>query len=738
MSPSIAIQDLLNPMQHPPVAIPISSLLNPAPQNAAPVENQSVNTSSERTVLHNNYKLTRKTTLSVVYRYPVDAILEYPETGVDGGEVVGHLFAMKEDAWFSPSRDFAYSRGEPSGKAKETVTVPLLVDSVTGEPVPCITRHATCLGVKVCPYSDLQDAQNPHSSPTRSQVSQRCSASADEASSEILPSNMERLALRRGYPDVQNRCEGRLVYSLSFEGTPYIKVLRGFVNRRRRGEYEPLEEYRAACPYFLVTSKGPHSHPIPLPEKTPTTVKVELGKLFKKLGVDLADIMPRKFLRHPIVQLYLSARYPFLRNPMLSDLHISLSNRSHLKVYLDTAKKTHFPEGTGWKGLLHIKTQQDQLLEPIDRYIRFMKEIDSMDSEDTEEEDEDVCEDQGQPRPSDSEALKIVICMTSSASKRLVEAQHLQSDIGFKRIVGFYESEIASVERYSNTSITFCRVYLTRQTAQAHLIVLREINKILVSDTGRGLRWRHIHGLNVGDYDNVILNWVVDQHRGQAKEKIRTLGGRAGQNWVLDKETSQFAFPGMCWEKSFIPMDIWQARRRESNIVEVVHANVNLEGKWCTLVGGMYKGKHYDLLKQQVLANRENFGIRESYSTKHSYENALRNVKRQSPVRGRKRKLGQEDAKIEGHNRKITELLNKSQLLYEEAKRRYDIAYPSINTSSPSPPALVAAYQKAQASYEKARVAFRKQATVGEGLIVTLQSQIFEVSEQLQIPAEVA
>lgn len=58
----------------------------------------------------------------------------------------------------------------------------------------------------------------------------------------------------------------------------------------------------------------------------------------------------------------------------------------------------------------------------------------------------------------------------------------------------------------------------------------------------------------------------------------------------------------MCWEKSFIPLDIWQARRRESNIAEVVHANVNLEGKGCTLVGGMYKGKHFDLLKQQVLA----------------------------------------------------------------------------------------------------------------------------------------
>lgn len=116
-------------------------------------------------------------------------------------------------------------------------------------------------------------------------------------------------------------------------------------------EYEPLEEYRAVCPYVLVTSKSPHSHPIPLPEKTPRTVKTELGKLFEQLSYDLADITPRRFLRHPIVQCYLSTRFPLLHNPMLSDLHISLSNRSHLKVYIDSAKKTHLPQGTGWKGM---------------------------------------------------------------------------------------------------------------------------------------------------------------------------------------------------------------------------------------------------------------------------------------------------------------------------------------------------------------------------------------------------
>lgn len=125
-------------------ALPIGDLLNPMPPLSALGEVVSINLSTNRTVIHNRYKLNRKTTLSVVYQYPVDAILEYPKTGLEDKEVVGHLFAMRPDAWVSPARDFAYSRGEPSGKARDTVTVPLLVDCTTGEQVPCTTRHNTC------------------------------------------------------------------------------------------------------------------------------------------------------------------------------------------------------------------------------------------------------------------------------------------------------------------------------------------------------------------------------------------------------------------------------------------------------------------------------------------------------------------------------------------------------------------------------------------------------------------
>ncbi|KAJ3771677.1 hypothetical protein FB446DRAFT_789369 [Lentinula raphanica] len=510
-------------------------------------------------------------------------------------------------------------------------------------------------------------------------------------------------------------------------------------------EYEPLEEYREVCPYVLVVSKGVHSHPIPFPEKTPISVKVELDALLRRLDVDLADISSRHFLRHPIVKSYLAMRFPLIQNPMLSDLHVSLSNWSHLKVYIDAVKRECFPAGTGWKGLLYLKEQQDLNLSPDEHYVRSL--------------------------------LK-------AGSQRFSQAQYLQSDIGFKRVIGFYEFEIASVDENTNTSVTLCRVYLTRQTAFAHLQALKEINRIITSDVGYGLQWRHIHGSAVDDYDGHILNWVVDQHRGQAKglglfvqqlaqavprkqdfhqllrsvqelspyehlrrfltlctthfsrnirkcavppevrnlmrsldcirhdnwdetlSDIRRLGGRAGENWVSDKEQSKFAFPAICWEKSYIPLEIWQARRRESNVVEIVHANVNLEGTQCTLVGGVMKGKHFDVLKQRALQSRELLGIRESYSSKHRFENEIKNLKRR--VHSRQRNFYEEDKKIEAHNVRISELHTK----WHEAKRRLLLLSGEGEGSSERTRTL----QNAQAAEDKIRERFAKQVKVGEGL----------------------
>ena len=115
-------------------------------------------------------------------------------------------------------------------------------------------------------------------------------------------------------------------------------------------------------------------------------------------------------------------------------------------------------------------------------------------------------------------------------------------------------------------------------------------------------------------------------------EKIKTDGGKVGSGqdiilqllnillnnfqkylaWVHDKIHSKFALPGICWQRSFIPIDIWQAGDNTSNVIESLHFDVNSEGKRCTLVGGMQAGHRFDLLKiwtLQVSSNHYNWDL---------------------------------------------------------------------------------------------------------------------------------
>jgi len=116
--------------------------------------------------------------------------------------------------------------------------------------------------------------------------------------------------------------------------------------------FEPIEEFRQVCPYVLVTIQGPHTHPIPLPTKTLTNVKEKIFGLLDNLAEDLADMTPRRFIRHPTVKAYLRTMFEGVPCPTLSDLHISLANRSHLDAYILQAKEIYFPSGTGWKGVI--------------------------------------------------------------------------------------------------------------------------------------------------------------------------------------------------------------------------------------------------------------------------------------------------------------------------------------------------------------------------------------------------
>lgn len=67
----------------------------------------------------------------------------------------------------------------------------------------------------------------------------------------------------------------------------------------------------------------------------------------------------------------------------------------------------------------------------------------------------------------------------------------------------------------------YSRVYLNRQTAAAHQLILEKIEAIVFEDTGELIQWRHLHAIDLND-NSGILHWAADQHGGQAKGEVRS------------------------------------------------------------------------------------------------------------------------------------------------------------------------------------------------------------------------
>ncbi|KAF8078916.1 hypothetical protein FPV67DRAFT_1690345 [Lyophyllum atratum] len=512
--------------------------------------------------------------------------------------------------------------------------------------------------------------------------------------------------------------------------------------------YEPLAEYRIKCPFILLVALGSHPHPVPLPQKTPPVIRAEIMALLDKLGGSLADLTTRRFLRHPVVRAHLTARFPSISSPLLSDLH-------------------NFPYGTGWEGLLHLKKVQDETLQPEDHYIRKAFTIDGETMAVHEEDDRHV--------PGGSQDVRFVICMTKEASRRLQDTQYVQSDIGFKRVVGFYEFELACFDRIRNMSVVFCRIFVTRQTAAAHQLLFEALDDIVKIDTGRNLRWRHIHASSLDETNGLLLQWGADQHAGQAKglglylqkiaeqyptkydlhephrllkdlspyehlhrvfrlcyvhfmrnirgcsvtedvrnlmrglwcmshndwentlNKIQTLGGKPAIDWVQNKVTSKFAFEAICWERSHIPKAVWISGDSTTNLVESVHANVNREGVGFSLLGAVKTGQWFDALSMKALQDFESTGIRPSYQSGHPTERATRGVKRKC-IRIRKALL--KVSKHEAEAVRYTEALSRTDMRVEP-QRHAD---------------LTQNLAKSQTALEKARDAYTKVVAGGKGL----------------------
>ncbi|KAG6818704.1 hypothetical protein H0H93_002634 [Arthromyces matolae] len=846
-------------------------------------------------IISHKIQINRTTTLGTLYTYPHSTLVEYPETGTDGHKV-GHLFYLDPDPAnrHNPCNAFAYSRGRPDGKspAGKRLYCELLKDG-EGNKVPCRETHATCQGLKVCPYADKDELCTPHTSASRDQL---CAQLQHEMThSEFSPNRSLREKTLAFYVAVQthgcgappfettstqhnhersslvrqkNRasrghirkstCDGNITLETLPNGKIYIrcehynihtnrdhlinyeaggglydtayltalfwndtlqlkiieesdategygplvscstvynvtqnKVMCPSVHRNSAGDleyaemqhlpcaakfkvYEPLPEYQAKCARILVICQGEHAHPIPIPTKTPPGIRTLLFELFERLDDDLADLTPRRLLRHPIAIDFLRSQRPDISNPSFVDLHSSLANRDHIRSYITQAQDTYFPLGTGWQGevydlysqrlfakvrfsaVIDLKSKQDMDLD-TPPYIRFIEEVLDLDGDEAD----DVT---GDP-------FRVIICMFPDSSVRLRNSKFVQCDIGFKRIVGFEEFELGGLDADTRTSIVYCRIYLNRQTATAHQYIFKKIDQIVLHDTGSSLKWRHLHARSLDDDYTGILQLTADQHGGQAKgfglylvsiaqtltgkhdlhephrllsdlspydhlrrifrlcavhvmrnikttkvsdvvkERMRSLicvehpnwnttlteiirdGGKAGNDWVQDKLRSQFAFAGICWEKSYIPREIWQIGDSNSNIIEGLHADVNREGISCSLLGGVCKGRRYDLFKLKTLKVHNITSIRPSYSHNHPIDSTARKLRRKA--QSRHKSLQSEDNNIETKNQR----LQSAYQTQAQAQRRLEAAGYSAHQAQSSNHGVV---EKAAKSYQKA------------------------------------
>ncbi|KAJ8093771.1 hypothetical protein PM082_009631 [Marasmius tenuissimus] len=499
--------------------------------------------------------------------------------------------------------------------------------------------------------------------------------------------------------------------------------------------YEPLEDYRVQCPYVLVICSGVHRHPISLPTKTPPRLRNQLFKVFCDIGEDLADLTVRGLLRHGVVHSYLKQLFP--QNPLASlyDVHSSLANHEHLAYYIKTARGLYFPHGTGWKGALHLYHLQTERYPVEAHYIcRFIEFTD----------EPGIMDDDGDDEPAPPEGHRIIICMAPGASALLQQAQFLQSNISFKQVQGWKEFIIAGCDRELNSTVVYCRAYVTGESAALHLRLFDAIEELVVEDTGLPIRWRHLYANSNDDEDQngLMLLWIADQHGGQAKglglhmqriaqrlpnrrdlfqphrsvaelswsehlhrvfrlcsvhvhrniqecgvprtvkEAMRSLvcmahddwegavgiikeeGGKKGIDWYENKVNSKFALEGICWERSKVPKAVWIAGDRNDNIVEGAHSNINLEGKGCSLVGGMEKARRYDASRLASIKLTQDAGIRRSYASGLPVDNASREIKRK--FAGDHKQLEKEDDLIRQHNQK----LNKAQERFNKAREK--------------------------------------------------------------------
>ncbi|KAG2110340.1 uncharacterized protein F5147DRAFT_772592 [Suillus discolor] len=418
-----------------------------------------------------------------------------------------------------------------------------------------------------------------------------------------------------------------------------------------------------ACPRILVLCTNPHSHPPPLPVKTPPPLIDVFHKLVSLMKWKLADATPRRiYLDTAFVEglhRVLDWQFPDGRDAMLQDLHPSLANLDHVCCLINITRSMKYPSGTGFEGARRLANEHASL--PLEqRYVRCAE---------THVIERGV-------------EFKLVVCMTSQMSSHLIQAKRLSIDTSFKRAQGWQEFEIESWDSEHCRSVVSARAFTTSQSAKAHLILFQQIFDIASADTGQSFSFHHIHGFgceiviadshkgqglglgmycvqlsrsistscthephrrvsDLGPYDHLrrfyrlcvahfkrnvhalrthvldevysaMLSLATCEEHPDIQRTFNTIrrGGPKAAAWLKDKlEGTKFALPALYQPMSLIPLALWKASPSTTNGKEQAHHNAYREGVHLTLLAGIMKGMKFDQGATSSMNVHATFGV---------------------------------------------------------------------------------------------------------------------------------
>ncbi|KAJ8457091.1 hypothetical protein ONZ45_g18455 [Pleurotus djamor] len=157
------------------LSLPVDSLIlsNDGTESAGPVGELTNGTSpglvyeppracrfTKDELLHKKNYVNRQMRLTAIVEHPVGVVVEYPETGGNPNEVIGHLFHV-DPLHPHPKADFQYSLGD-AHNAHTDVHCGLLVNDDDGNPAFCTRLRTSCRGIKICSAGRSRQLE-PHS-----------------------------------------------------------------------------------------------------------------------------------------------------------------------------------------------------------------------------------------------------------------------------------------------------------------------------------------------------------------------------------------------------------------------------------------------------------------------------------------------------------------------------------------------------------------------------------------------